>query len=139
MSYGSRGHRDGEGQHPQRRGAHIHGLSRRHLILLPLLACACQSYHVVLLEPRNSGSLPTHSWVSLTRGVRVPVEGGYFTRDSVFGTQGGDRRFAVSRDSVTFVEERRLNTLGTMKGIGTGALLVVLALTALLVSSIPGN
>ena len=117
----------------------MHGLSGRHLILLPLLACACQSYHVVALEPRNSGSLPRHSWVSLTGGARVPVEGGSFTRDSVFGTQEGDRRFAVSRDSVTFVEERRLNTLGTMKGIGTGALLVVAALTALVVSSIPGN
>ena len=117
----------------------MHGLSGRHLIPLPLLACACQSYRLVPLEPRNSGSLPKHSWVSLTRGVRVPVEGGHFTRDSVFGTQGGDRRFAVSRDSVTFVEERRLNTLGMMKGIGTGASLVVLALTSLLVSSIPGN
>lgn len=117
----------------------MHGLSGRYSLLLPLLACACQSYHVVPLEPRNSGSLPTHSWVTVIGGPRVPVEGGFFTRDSVFGTHESGSRFAVSRESVTFLEERRLNTWGTMKGIGTGVMLAFGALALLLAASMPGN
>ena len=117
----------------------MHGLSGRYSILLPLLACACQSYRVVPLEPRNSGSLPTHSWVSLTGGARLPVDGGHFTRDSVFGTQGAGGRFAVSRESVAFVEERRLSALGTMKGIVTGATLAVGLLAVLIAASMPGD
>jgi hypothetical protein len=117
----------------------MHGLSGRHLILLPLLACACQSYHVVALEPRTSGSLPTHSWVVLTGGARVPIEGGYFTRDSVVGTLEAGKRFAVSRDGVTSVEERRVNALGTMKGIGMGVALAFGALAVLLAASMPSG
>ena len=38
-----------------------------------------------------------------------------------------------------FLEERRLNTWGTMKGIGTGVMLAFGALALLLVASLPGD
>lgn len=84
----------------------MHGLSGRHLILLPFLAGACQSFTAVRIEPKGSGVLPTHSWVILEGGARVPVENGMFSRDSIVGSHAAGMRFAVSRDSVAFVEAR---------------------------------
>ena len=112
------------------------GLSRRTFILLPLLATACQTWSAVRLAPNETGALPKHSWVVMMGGARVPVEGGQFTRDSIVGTQGAGARFAVSRDSVAYVEERKvsaLKTLGLVAG-GYGAVLVLssVALLALI-------
>jgi hypothetical protein len=109
----------------------MRGLSGRHMILLPLLACACQSNHVVRLGPSEAGSLPNHSWVVLLAGPRVPVEGGRFSRDSIIGTQGAGRRFAVSRDSVAFVEKRSVSLTRTVGALGLG--FVGLSLAAALV------
>jgi hypothetical protein len=108
------------------------------MILLPLLACGCQSWSTVKLAPQETGSLPKHSWVVMMTGARVPVEGGQFSRDSIVGTQGAGARFAVSRDSVAYVEERRVSasrTLGLVAG-GYGLVLVAssVVLLALLAS-----
>jgi hypothetical protein len=106
------------------------------LIALPFLMCACRSWSKVSLEPNASGALPDHSWVVLMSGARVPVEGGRFTADSLIGTSGGGGRFAVSRDSVTLVEVRRVSamrTLGLAAGIyGAAAVVAVLVATALM-------
>ena|SRR5215210_5168222 len=84
----------------------MHGLSGRHLLFLPLLASACQSLRSVEVEPRSVTSLPTHSWVVLVGGARVPVERGIVTRDSIVGFQDNGKRFAVSHDSVASLETR---------------------------------
>ena len=111
----------------------MRGLSRRCLIFLSLLACANQSHRVVPLTPAGTGSLPTHSWVVLKGGLRVPVENGIFTRDSIVGFQDAGKRFSVSRDSVAFVEHRQVSTtspaIGALKVFGYAALGALLILT----------
>jgi hypothetical protein len=112
----------------------MHGLSRRHLIFLPLLACACQSRRVAPLELSGAGSLPTYSWVVLVGGARVPVDRGMITRDSIVGFQGTGERFAVSRDSVASVEERRPratspSVMGPLKVLGVIAVAALAATT----------
>jgi len=114
----------------------MHVLSGRHLILLPLLACACQSRRIAPIELSSAGSLPTHSWVVLISGTRVPVDRGMFTRDSIVGFQGvGEHRFAISRDSVASVEERSeraasSSVMGSLKVLGYVAI-GLLAITTL--------
>ena len=114
------------------------GLSRRRLIFLPLVLCACQSWRTVPLAPKDSGALPDHVWVVRLGGERVPVERGRVTTDSLIGRGGGGGRFAVSRDSIAFVEERRvsaLRTLGLIGGIyGAAAVVSALLFIALLSS-----
>lgn len=113
----------------------MHGLSGRHLILLPLLASACQSHRIAPLELSGTGSLPTRSWVMLVGGTREPVDRGMFTRDSIVGFHGAGERFAVSRDSVASVEERSERAtspslMGSLKVLGYIAV-GALAITAL--------
>lgn len=119
----------------------MHGLSGRKLILLPLLACACQSRRVAPLELGTAGALPTHSWVVLTGGTRVPVDRGMFTRDSIIGFQGAGERFAVSRDSVASVEERRetstsASALGALKLVGYVTMGALIITTLMLLTAI---
>jgi hypothetical protein len=113
-------------------------LSGRQLILLPLLVCGCQSLQVVPLDRSGSGSLPPHSWVVMIGGARVPVEGGFFSRDSIVGLQGAGRRFAVSRDSVAFIEERRMSASRTLGAIGLGAVGLAAGAFLLLIAALNG-
>ena len=99
----------------------MHRVAVRSWILLPVLACACQSLQTVPLGQRTQGELPRHSWVVMLNGARVPVEGGTFSPDSIIGTQGAGRRFAVSRDSVASIEARRVNAGQTLGAVGVGA------------------
>ena len=118
----------------------MHGLSRkRSILLLPLLACACQSAGIVRLPRQHSGALPTPSWVVVAGGTRVPVESGRFTPDSIIGTLAGGNRFAVSRDSVWFVEERRVSATKSIRAVGMGVGLLAGALALLISATLPGN
>ena len=115
----------------------MHGVLRRHLLLLPLLACATQHPQVVPLDPlRGAGVLSMHSLVTMRGGARVPVDGGVFSRDSVVGTHVAGHRFAVSRDSVAFIQERRgaaSSALEALKWVAVAV--VVLGVLALLAVS----
>jgi hypothetical protein len=135
--------RDGGGAsrnslHPHHRGAVMSAMSRRTLVLVPLLASACHTLRPVPLAPEVSRELPARSWVVLKGGERVRLDRGRVTADSVVGSQRDGGRFAVSRDSVAFVEERHVSagrTLGLAGGVVGGAFL---ALAALLVAAGPG-
>jgi hypothetical protein len=100
----------------------MHGLSPRRLILLPLLACACQSLYVVPLESKASGALPRHSFVVLKGGTRTPLEGGFFSPDSIVGLRNAGKRFAVPRDSVAVVQERTMSASRSFIALGAAAL-----------------
>lgn len=108
----------------------MHGLSRTRLIVVPLLACACHTTSTVPIAPHTSGPLPRHSTVVLVGGDRVPVEDGRTTRDSLIGTGLGGTRYAVHRDSVSFVETR---TVSVARTVGAGAGGVLAALSVLIV------
>jgi hypothetical protein len=56
----------------------------------------------------------------------VPLEDGRTTRDSLVGTGLGGTRFAVHRDSVSFIETRTVSVARTV-GAGAGGLLGALA------------
>ena len=112
------------------------GMSRATLIVVPLLACACQTMSVVPISPNTPGPLPTHSTVVLVGGERVPVEDGRSTVDSLIGARLNGARFAVPRDSVNFVEARKVSVARSV-GAGAGTLAVVsLAAAAVFVAMI---
>jgi hypothetical protein len=101
-------------------------MSRALLIVVPLLTGACHTWSTVPLSPNTSEALPRHSTVVMMGGDRAAIEDGRTTRDSVIGTRLSGVRFAVSRDSVDFVETRKVSVLRSV-GAGAGGLLVTLA------------
>ena len=102
------------------------GMSRATLIVVPLLMCACHTWRTVPISPNTSGPLPRHSTVVLMGGERVQVEDGRTTRDSLIGDRLNGARFAVPRDSVSFVETREVSVIRSV-GVGAGGLLVAYA------------
>jgi hypothetical protein len=112
------------------------GMSRARLIVFPLLMCACQTWSTVPLSPSTPGPLPKHSTVVLVGGARVQVEDGRSTRDSLIGDRLNGTRFAVSHDSVDFVETRKVSVARSL-GVGAGTLAVVsVAAAAVFVATI---
>ena len=105
------------------------GLSRARLIVVPLLVSACHTWSIVPMSPNASGPLPRHSTVVLIGGERVKVEDGRTTRDSLIGDRQGGARFAVHRDSVAFVETRKVSVARSV-GAGAGGLVVGVTLLA---------
>jgi hypothetical protein len=105
------------------------GMSRARLIVVPLLACACFPLSTVPLSPNASGPLPTHSTVVLIGGERVQVEDGSSTPDSLIGARLNGARFAVPRDSVNFVETRKLSVARAV-GVGAGTVAVLSLIVA---------
>jgi hypothetical protein len=57
----------------------------------------------------------------LVGGARVLLEGGRTTRDTLFGARPGGTRFAVPRDSVNLVQERKVSA-GRSIAAGVGGL-----------------
>ena len=112
------------------RGALMPRLSRARLIVLPLLLGACHTWSTVPLSPDAAGPLPRHSTVVLIGGERVQVEDGRTTRDSLIGDRPNGTRFAVARDSVAFVEARKVST-GRTIAAGAGGLLLVFSVLAI--------
>ena len=108
-------------------------LSRARLIVVPLLLGACHTWRTVPMSPSESGPLPRHSTVVLVGGERVSVEGGLTTRDSLISQRLGGARFAVPRDSVHFVEERKVSAVRSV-GAGLGALAVVVSAATVVVA-----
>ena len=100
------------------------GSKRARLIVVPLLVSACHTWNTVPLSPNASGPLPRSSTVVLIGGERVQVENGRTTRDSLIGERLSGARFAVTRDSVAFVETRQVSAIRSI-GAGVGGLLVV--------------
>ena len=114
----------------------MRGVSRRTLLVVPLLVCACHTWRNVPLAPQASERLPDHSWVVRVGGERVPVEGGSATPDSIVGTRPDQSRIAIPRDSVAYVEVRQVSALRTAGAISGGvavayATLLIVALAAL--------
>ena len=105
------------------------GLSRARLIVVPLLVSACHTWSTVPLSPNTSGPLPRHSTVVLMGGERVQVEDGRTTRDSLIGDRLGGARFSVPRDSVNFVETRKVSMVRSV-GAGAGGLVLAVTLMA---------
>ena len=101
-------------------------LSRASLIAVPLLVGACHTWRTVPMSPNESGPLPRQSTVVLVGGERASVEGGRTTRDSLISQRLGGARFAVPRDSVNFVEERKVSAVRSV-GAGIGGLAVVVS------------
>jgi hypothetical protein len=70
----------------------------------------------------------------LIGGDRVDIEDGRTTRDSLIGVRLNGTRFSVPRDSVNFVETRKVDLVRSVAA-GTGGLVVagvVLSVVALL-------
>ena len=114
----------------------MRGVSRRTVLVVPLLAGACHSWSNVPLAPQASVRLPDHSWVVRVGGERVPVEAGSTTPDSIIGTRPDHSRIAIPRDSVAYVEVRKVSALRTAGAISGGvavayATLLIVALAAL--------
>ena len=105
-------------------------LSRARLIVVPLLLGACHTWSKVPLSPNAAGPLPRHSTVVLMGGERVDVENGRTTRDSLIGDRLNGMRFAIGRDSVAFVETRKVSA-GRSIAAGAGGLLVVYSVVAI--------
>jgi hypothetical protein len=78
------------------------------------------------MAPNTSGPLPPHSTVVLIGGRRVPVDDGLTSRDSLFGTRMNGARFAVHRDSVAYVETRKVDAVRSV-GAGLGGMVVAFA------------
>lgn len=98
------------------------GASRRTVLLVLLSASGCHSWHRVPLTPSDTGWLPAHSRVVRMGGEAVEIRGGRVSPDSLVGA-GRNYRFAIPRDSVAFVEERRFST-GRTLGVAAGVLAV---------------
>jgi hypothetical protein len=98
------------------------GMSRARLIVVSLLTSACHTWNTVPIAPNSSGPLPRHSTVVLMDGRRVQVEDGRTTRDSLIGIRLSGAHFAVPRDSVYFVETRKVSVIRSV-GAGAGGLL----------------
>jgi hypothetical protein len=113
----------------------VFGLSRAGLIAVPLLLGACHTWRTVPMSPNESGPLPRESTVVLVGGERVSVEGGRTTRDSLISQRVGGARFAVPRDCVSFVEERKVSAVRSVAvGLGGVALVVSVVTVALAVA-----
>ena len=89
----------------------------------------CRTWRAVPLIPGEARPLPATARAVRPTGERVELAGGRVTPDSVVGARrGGARdaagsRVALPRDSVAFVEERRLSwarTLGLVGGVYLG-------------------
>ena len=106
--------------------------SRARLIVVPLLLGACHTWSTVPLPPNAAGPLPRHSTIVLMGGERVQVEDGRTTRDSLIGDRLSGARFAVTRDSVAFVETRKVSAI---RSVGAGAAGVVVLLAAVTVTA----
>jgi hypothetical protein len=104
-------------------------MSRARLLVVPLLTCACHTWSTVPISPNTSGPLPRHSTVVLAGGERVQVEDGRTTRDSLIGDRLNGARFAVHRDSVDFVETRKVDVVRSV-GAGAGGLLAATAVVS---------
>jgi hypothetical protein len=103
------------------------GKARSIRLILPLLACACSSWHPVALAPARSGLLPDHVRIVRTSGKRVEVHGALVKSDSVAGIRGNGTYIAISRDSVASVEEPRMDRGRTLALVGSlGTLFVLL-------------
>ena len=108
----------------------MRGRSQWKLLLLPLLVGACLSRRTAPLAP--SGTLPAQTAVVLKGGTKFIIDDGRFTPDSILGRTGGTERFAVSRDSVDYVEDhstigRRWAVAGLVAaGATVGAFLLLL-------------
>jgi hypothetical protein len=113
-----------------RRGALMSGLSRATLIAVTMSMSACRTWHTVPLSPNDSGPLPRQSRIVLVGGERVLLEGGRTTGDTLIGARPGGARFAVPRDSVHLVQERKVSA-GRSIAAGVGGL-AILAYWALL-------
>ena len=112
-------------------------ISRARLLVVPLLTCACHTLSTVPLSPNTSGPLPRHSTVVLMGGNRVPVDDGRTTRDSLIGVRFDGARYAVPRDSVAFVETRKVSVVRSVAAGAGGlvvasAVLIVVAMAAVL-------
>ena len=99
------------------------GPSRARLIVVPLVLSACHTVSTVPISPNASGPLPRHSTVVLMGGERVEVEDGRTTSDSLVGGLPSGAPFAVPRDSVAFVETRKVSVARSV-GAGVGGMLV---------------
>jgi len=101
--------------------------SRARLLVVPLLVSGCHTWSTVPISPNTSGPLPRHISVVLRGGDRVDVDDGRMTRDSLIGARSVDGwRFAVHRDSVNFVETRKVSAVRSV-GAGVGGLFVAFA------------
>ena len=100
---------------------------RAKLIVVPLLVCGCHTWSTVPISSNTSGPLPRHISVVLRGGDRVDVDDGRMTRDSLIGARSVDGwRFAVHRDSVNFVEARKVSAVRSV-GAGVGGLVLAFA------------
>jgi hypothetical protein len=107
-------------------------MSRRTLVLVPLLASACQTWRTVPLAPRDSGSLPAQVRVVRMGGEAVDLDAARVSPDSVVG-MGGRGRVAIPRDSVAFVQQPQISsarTLGLIVGVPLAALGALFLLAA---------
>ena len=103
-------------------------VSRRTLVLVPLLASACYTWRPVPLAPRDSGSLPADLRVVLRRGQAVELKDGRISPDSVVGMQDRNR-IAIPRDSVGFVQKLQYSPARTISLV-VGVPLVLYGLLA---------
>ena len=113
--------------------------SRARLIVVPLLLGACHTWSTVPLSPNASGALPRHSTVVLVGGERVQVEDGRTTRDSLIGDRLNGVRFAVTRDSVDFVETRKVSAGRSILAGAGGVVAVLSVLTVAAMVAILGS
>ena len=107
------------------------GGSRRTVLLVLVLASGCHTWRRVPLAPGDRVSLPAHSRVVRMGGETVEIRGGRVSPDSLVGA-GRNYRFAIPRDSVAFVEERRFSAGRT---IGLTAGVVAVSFSALLIAA----
>jgi hypothetical protein len=96
---------------------------RARLIVVPLFTIGCHTWSTVPLSPETSAALPRHSTVVLIGGERVQIEDGRTTRDSVIGARLSGARCAVARESVDFVETRKVSVVRSV-GLGAGGVVV---------------
>jgi hypothetical protein len=88
-------------------------VSRRMLVLVPLLASACYTWRPVPLAPRDSGSLHADVRVVLRDGQAVELEDGRISPDSVVGMQHRNR-IAIPRESVGFLQKLQYSPARTI-------------------------
>ena len=100
------------------------------LVAAVAFGTGCHVWHAVPLAPGAAHPLPARARVVRPTGERIELRGGRVTPDSVVGARtlgapaGGAGRVALPRDSVAFVEVRRLSwarTLGVAGGVYLGA------------------
>lgn len=84
------------------------------------LGTGCYTWHPVPLAPGEARPLPDRARVVRPTGERIELAGARVTPDSVVGARRGrardaaGRQVALPRDSVAFVEVRRLSWARTL-------------------------